>query len=178
MHVRIGDWSQHDAVTVTLDDFVAVLARLSARFHIAGVVVASDDSDTIDAAPGVLRSLLSPDARVTVLRPSQARAETHIGSMADQLWKAEPATRVGGTLDVIDLIDTLSSTNVFIGLCSSQLARTIASLQYLKGVAEHAPVAIERDRCAGGTQPVPVAIDGWASSADLSLPHVNWATMP
>ena len=176
LHVRVGDRRTHDASLHQLDEYVGAVRGLSRRMRVCTVLLTTDDPAVRADGATVLTAVLPPGARVVNITPAVPPPGGADQGMASWLGSQSPPVRVAATLDVMALIDILADADVIVGLCMSQIARLAASLQYVRGAATHAPVAVDFDACKAFQHDVPVQ-EGWVSVASLnaltasSLPH-------
>ena len=163
MHVRLGDRRVHDSRLHGLDEYVAAVAALGRRgLRLCTAVVASDDEEVLGGARAMLSAVMPEGARVVILPTRVARPDA-TAVMADWLSRQPVGVRRNATEDIVDIIATLSETNVFIGICMSQVARTIAALQYVYGVAAHAPIGVDTKECLEFVGHSPAIEEGWVS---------------
>ena len=169
LHVRLGDRMEHDKQLYGLNKYVAAVAALTKLgLRLCLAVVATDDADVLQLAQQALSSVLAPGARIVVLRPRVPRPDTSKTKMVEWIGQQSIDIRNNATEDMIDVIAILSETNVFVGICMSQIARMIAAIQYVKGVAVHAPVAVDKDECLSFQGHSPAIDEGWFGLKDFT----------
>jgi hypothetical protein len=168
LHVRLGDRMLHDSSLHGVDGYVDAVRRLDSklrkdsggRTRVCCVVAASDEEEAMKSLPKKIEAAIEGKVRVHVLKSAVQRPAVATAQMAHFLSAQEAEVRRAGSQDIITVIEALSETNVLVALCMSQVGRTAAALQYAKGRAVHAPVAMDRDYCLGYPHPFPI-MEGW-----------------
>jgi hypothetical protein len=168
MHIRLGDRMAHDVRLHGMDEYVSAVAALVRKgLRLCLVIVATDDDNVLRDIRGALALVLPQEAHVVVFPPRVPRPDVSATVMAAWLSEQPGLLRKSATEDIVDIIDTLSETSVFIGICMSQVARTIAALQYVKGTARHAPIGIDTAECLSFVGHNPPIEEGWLGLTQL-----------
>ncbi len=168
IHIRLGDRMAHDVRLHGMDEYISAVAALVRKgLQLCLVIVATDDDNVLRDVRGALALVLPQKARVVIFPPRVPRPDTSATVMAAWLSEQPGLLRKNATEDIVDIIDTLSETSVFIGICMSQVARTIAALQYVKGTARHAPIGVDTAECLSFVGHSPPIEEGWLGLTQL-----------